>query len=476
MSRSPDNRERPWRITMAAVGGLLVAIIIIGVMGLFLNQSIKRVADDAFNYDVEIEDEGDDLKAVILDARDYHRTLYFGGPTRGAINDFEGNRHLVEEEIDELERIGPYDEDIPQPEEIRAMADEYYEDFGRAIDDYERTKDRHAWEDTSDLGLARLAKMEQAAAEIDALGEKLSSESLQRVDRRASTATLVLLIAIGGLLVAGMGLAYAAVRVVNELRRLYAEQQKASDKLAEASKAKTDFLADVSHELRTPLTVLRGNAEIGIRLEKDEDQKEILHEILGESDKMTKMVEDLLFLARSDSSLPPLDLAPVRAASFLSGISDRASVLVRERGARLETDLSVEGELKIDPGRIEQAVLILVDNAAKYGSQGGGEVSLSAKTDSGELCIEVVDKGPGIPEEDLSRVFERFYRVDKARSRRLGGSGLGLPIAKTIVEAHGGRIEARSRVGEGTKMSIHLPLFSGPEIQAHRRTSTSTSR
>ena len=143
----------------------------------------------------------------------------------------------------------------------------------------------------------------------------------------------------------------------------------------------------------------------------------------------------------------------------MSELAGRATVLARERGATLETDLRAEGTLRADPTRLEQAVLILVDNAIKYGPPGGTVTLRSDVTRSGELRITVEDDGPGIPKEDLPRIFERFYRVDKARSRRMGGTGLGLPIAKTIVEAHGGHITAESRPGRGTRMSIHLPLL-----------------
>ena len=122
--------------------------------------------------------------------------------------------------------------------------------------------------------------------------------------------------------------------------------------------------------------------------------------------------------------------------------------------------------MEIDRQRLEQAVLILVDNAAKYGPP-GGTVTLASFVRSGELHIGVEDRGPGIPAKELPHIFERFYRLDKARSRQLGGTGLGLPIAKTIVEAHGGRIEAASRLGEGTKVSLRLPLLSQPtEVEA----------
>jgi signal transduction histidine kinase len=128
----------------------------------------------------------------------------------------------------------------------------------------------------------------------------------------------------------------------------------------------------------------------------------------------------------------------------------------------LEAKPSGEGRLRVDPARVEQAVLILVDNAAKYGPP-EGPITLTTSTGSGELRITIEDCGPGIPEEDLPRIFERFYRINKERSRKRGGAGLGLSIAKTIAEVHGGRIDAESRVGGGTRMSLHFPLLAGQE-------------
>jgi two-component system sensor histidine kinase VicK len=129
----------------------------------------------------------------------------------------------------------------------------------------------------------------------------------------------------------------------------------------------------------------------------------------------------------------------------------------------LERKLEGGGLVEIDVQRIEQAVLILIDNAVKYGPP-GGTVTLGASVISSELRISVEDRGPGIPREELPRIFERFYRLDKARSRKLGGTGLGLPIARTIVEAHGGRIYATSRPGKGTKMLLCLPLLAEPRL------------
>jgi len=452
-------REQPWRVTVATVAGLLVAITIAGLVGLLLIRSIENVTDEALRYDVNLEDEGDDLRAAVLDVRHYHRNIYFGGPSKTRIDDFENSYAQLEEEIRELKALGVRDPDAPQPEEIQATAEEYYRDFRPAVALYE--EDRAAFDAASDRGLARIDEMNRAGEELDELGEQLSEVSFTKVDRATTTATVVLLSVIFGLLLVGAGLAYATVRVVNELRRLYDEQQAAAQKLAEASQAKTDFIADVSHELRTPLTVLRGNAQVGLALGIDREHAEILEEIVAESKRMSRLVEDLLFLAKSDSASVPLAFETVAVEPFLAELAGRAGVLARERGAALETELEGEGLVRIDPQRIEQAVLILVDNAAKYGRR-GRNVTLAASARSGQLRIEVRDHGPGIPREMLPRIFERFYRLDKARSRELGGAGLGLPIAKAIIEAHGGHIEAISRQGEGTRMSLCLPLIDEP--------------
>ena len=462
-----DVREQPWRVTMMAVGGLLVAIIIAGLIGFWQTRNIERVADEAFSY-VELEDEGDDIRAAVLDVRHFHRNLYFSAMDSGRLTpesmaDYEAARERMHDEIDELEEVGAYDANSPQPEDFRRWTNEYYAGFRPFIQQTE-VPDREAFDAASDRGLAQIAEMETAAEELDGLGEDLTDDSLQRVDRAATTSALVLLGAVFGLLLAGAALAYAAVRVVNELRRLYAEQQKTAEKLAEASRAKTDFLADVSHELRTPLTVLRGNAQVGLALGPEEEQEQILHEMVEESKRMSRLVEDLLFLARSDSTSPSMKPEKISAALFSSELAVRAEVLTREQDALLETDLRAEGALNADPARLEQAVFILLDNAIKYGPPGGVVTLRSDVTHAGtqtdKLRITVEDRGPGIPRQDLPRIFERFYRVDKARSRKMGGAGLGLPIAKTIVEAHGGHITAESRPGQGSRMSIHLPLIS----------------
>jgi two-component system, OmpR family, sensor histidine kinase VicK len=450
--------SQPWRIAIAAVVGLLLLTVVDSFVGLALNRRVEQITEEALRYDVELEDEADDLRVAVLDVRHYHRNLAFAGASRGAIDDFEGAVGALEEEIGELAAIGVRDADAPQPNQIAALAERYYAEFRPAVDRYD--VDRAAFIEASDRGLVLLAELGDLAEALDKLGEERAAAALISVEQATGTARVALVAVLGVLVPIAAVLAYSAVRMVGELRRLYAQEQAAGVALAQAARAKADFLADVSHELRTPLTVLRGNAEVGLELGRECVHAEMLEEIVKESARASRMVEDLLFLARSDSAAP-LELETVAVAPFMAELEARAQVLARERGASLRAELTVEGQVRIDPGRIEQAVLILVDNAAKY-SPPGEPVTLSSATEHGELCIAVADRGPGIPAAELPRVFERFYRLDKARARKEGGAGLGLAIAKTIVEAHGGRIVAASSPGEGTRMTLFLPLLARP--------------
>lgn len=454
VKRLESGKFRPWWVVGAAVGGLLVFIAMAGIAGLALNERVSAINDSA-RYDVELEDMGDDLRVAVLDVRHFHRNIAFAGDSRNGTAEFEAAYATLQTEIDELEELGVRDNDAPQPEELRAMAGEYYEGFRPVL---ELDNESPEFIEASDRGLARLDRMEETTRQIDALSEELASDALNSVEQATTSARILLLAVLGGLTMVGAALAYTAVKTAAELRRLYASERESAGKLAEASQAKTEFLADVSHELRTPLTILHSNAEVGQRVDQDPAYyRELLARISGESGRMRRMVEDLLLLARSDSASLPLETEALDAELFLVEVAERADALAKQRGATLKARLGGEGQLLVDLARMEQAVLVLVDNAAKYGAP-GGEITLSSDAAGGRLAIEVSDRGPGIPEEHRDRVFERFYRVDKARSRKQGGSGLGLPIAKTIVEAHGGRIEARERDGGGTRMRITLPL------------------
>lgn len=440
-------RRRAGWLESAALVGLLVIIAAAGLVGLWLNAEVRRITDQALSYDIELEDRSDDFRVAVLDMRHYHRNIAFVGPTRRGLVDFDSAYFQLQAQIDRLEELTVPDPNVYRATELRQLAEEYYEEFRPAIELYDT--DRQAFALASDMGLVRIAELEGAAREIDRLGEQRSSDALRRVETTENSARIVLLTVLFGLGLVGAGLVYL-ISVNNR------EKRRAAAELARSLQMRNAFIADASHELRTPLTVLRANAEVGLELERNCVHVEILEEIVAESERMTRLVEDLLFLARSDSDTVPLELERVNVEPFFVELGERARLLARERGAELQQQLRAAGTILVDRTRIEQVVLILVDNAVKYG-ESDQPVILRTTRRGKELVVEVIDRGQGIPAADLEMIFERFFRVDKARSRNVGGTGLGLPIAKSIVEGHGGRIEAESVVGRGTTMRICLP-------------------
>jgi two-component system sensor histidine kinase VicK len=452
--------DRPWRTAVIAVAGLLVFIAVIGVVGILINRDIHQTVERAVAFDVELEDDGDDLRVAILEVRHYHRDLLLDtrNPFPQRIEAWRDRYAILLDEIDALDLLledAPPNLDLPEIGALRGMAENYYARFDAALgagDDADFINEGTALLEPIDV-MARIAER------VDEEGDRLSELALNEIDRSSATGTLILSAVIVGLGAMGGVLAFAVLRLVQDQRRLVAVEQAAARQLAEASRAKTDFIADASHELRTPLTVLRGNAEVGLAIQDAAARTEILGEIVEESARMSRLVDDLLFLARSDAARVPLEMSTVGSDHLVDRLVRRAEVLARERGATLAANVQGDGPLAADPDRIEQAVLIMVDNAAKYGPP-GGTVELNARTHDGRLIVEVSDRGPGIPDEQLSRVFERFYRLDAGgRDRTSGGAGLGLSIAAAIVEGHGGRISATRRKGGGTTMSLSLPLL-----------------
>ncbi len=441
-------RAQPGWLETVALGGLLLVIAIAGVVALSINNQLGRTTEQALAFDMELENRSDDFRVAILDMSRFHRNISLVGPTRRGLEDYENAYLLLQRQIDRLEALGVTDPNVYSPAELRAIAQQYYDNFRPAIDLYD--EERQAFDQASDAGLLQIAELQGAAIELDRLGEQRAAEALRRIDEAESRARAALLIILIGLVLTGVALSSIVVQNTREKQAVAVE-------LARALDMKNAFIADASHELRTPLTVLRANAEVGLDLDRSCVHTELLEEIVQESVRMTRLVEDLLFLARSDADGVPLETEVVSVEPFLAELAERAGILAREHGAALQQELRAQGAISIDPARIEQVVLILVDNAAKY-SPAGSQIMLRSATRGGELIVEVVDHGPGIPEADLALVFERFYRVNVARSRRRGGTGLGLPIARSIVEGHGGRIEAQSRLNEGTTMRFILPL------------------
>ena len=232
------------------------------------------------------------------------------------------------------------------------------------------------------------------------------------------------------------------IRDVTELRRLEAVRR--------------DFVANVSHELKTPLTSIIGYAETLTTEDAGKDAERFAHTILNNARRMQELVDDLLDLSRIESgrwqpTLARVDVAGVVGEAWAEFL-DRA----RARRIKITVAASVARHVKADPDALRQILTNLFDNALRH-TPPGGRITVTAEASAGGVTIAVADTGSGIASEHLPRIFERFYRADPGRSREEGGTGLGLAIVKHLIEAHGGRVEARSTLGEGTKILLFFP-------------------
>lgn len=224
--------------------------------------------------------------------------------------------------------------------------------------------------------------------------------------------------------------------------------------------SRREFVANVSHELRTPLTTIKSYLEAleDGALEEPKLAGKFVSVTRNETERMIRLVTDLLQLSRLDSKQAIISREVTDVGEMLEEVADRFSFQLEHRGIEIEMDIepSVD-EIMLDRDRIDQVLDNLVSNAIKY-TPDGGHISIRAhRTESNQLEVNVQDTGIGIPKKDLNRIFERFYRVDKARSRSMGGTGLGLSIAREIVRAHGGTILLESELGQGTKVTFTLP-------------------
>lgn len=278
----------------------------------------------------------------------------------------------------------------------------------------------------------------------------LSRLALQPVDRINATAR-----SIGE---RNLGKRLPVPETDDELQRLSETLNEMLDRIEDAFQRITRFTADASHELRTPIALIRTTSEVALRKERDDaDYRDALGEIHSESIRTTELIENLLTLARTDAGWETLDRNPIDLSTLLLEATTQAQKLANERGIRLicepvQEPLSVFG----DGSSLRRLLLILLDNALKY-THPGGTVGVWAKPASDFILIEVQDSGVGISAEHIPHIFERFYRVDQSRSRDSGGAGLGLSLAKWIVEAHGGAILVESTPGAGSTFTVRLP-------------------
>jgi two-component system phosphate regulon sensor histidine kinase PhoR len=235
---------------------------------------------------------------------------------------------------------------------------------------------------------------------------------------------------------------------ITELRRL--------------ERVRQDFVANVSHELRTPVSNIKGYAETlkeGAINDKN-NAKDFVEIIYRDSERLAQLIDDLLDLARIESGKMKMVFLPIDVNSTL----ERSIAIIANQAKEKAISIKLQAPVSLpkilaDEARISQVLINLLDNAVKY-TKTGGVVTISARQKDRYVQIDVSDTGIGIPEEDMPRIFERFYRVDKARSRELGGTGLGLSIVKHIVQAHGGEVWVKSLVGHGSTFSFIIPKFS----------------
>ena len=233
----------------------------------------------------------------------------------------------------------------------------------------------------------------------------------------------------------------------------------ANDRLMRADQIRRQFFADISHELRTPLTVILSASQFTLRGadKSPQEYKDILQHVTTQAQHLSRLVDDLLFIARSEAGAAKLKREPVALAKLVGEVCADAQALADSKAIRIAFSAS-DDEAKVsgDPGRLRQLFLILLDNAVHY-SNADSLIEVALNATSQGILVRVADSGVGIAANDLENVFERFYRGDQAADMNTKGSGLGLPVAKAIVEAHDGDITIESQPAHGTKVSVTLP-------------------
>lgn len=217
------------------------------------------------------------------------------------------------------------------------------------------------------------------------------------------------------------------------------------------------FVANASHELRTPLTLIHAGVELAERKSNDPEQRELLADVITDANYMKKLIEDLLLLSRLDAHSLKFDFQKISLASFIQELTRQLCLVADNQKVIIRTNLSYT-TVKADPVRLRQILLIVLDNALRNSSE-GQEILVETVPQQEKAIIRVIDHGKGILRKDLEKVFDRFYKVDNQSSQEYRGSGLGLSIARSLIEGQGGTITLDSQPGEWTEVKIALPLI-----------------
>jgi two-component system phosphate regulon sensor histidine kinase PhoR len=247
---------------------------------------------------------------------------------------------------------------------------------------------------------------------------------------------------------AGANGAVLVLHDITELRRL--------------ERVRRDFVANVSHEFKTPLTAIQGFAEtlLSGALDDKANRERFVEIIREHAWRLARLTDDLLKLSRIEAGRLELELRSIRAEELVNSCIETARLNAKARGLEIHVDLPENPPaIRGDGVQLGEVLQNLLDNAVQY-TPSGGKIEVKARSNGHDVVFTVADTGIGIPESDLERIFERFYRVDAARSREAGGTGLGLAIARHIVEAHGGRIWVESAIGQGSRFHFSVPCVS----------------
>jgi len=243
----------------------------------------------------------------------------------------------------------------------------------------------------------------------------------------------------------------------DELDRLAKTLNDMLGRLDDAFHQMRQFSADASHELQTPLTILKGEMEVALRSPRSaKEYQRVLESGLEEIDRISQLVEGLLLLARADAGVLRLDLRPVELKELLQEIYEQMKVVADDHSVNLQTASMEPVSIQGDRENLRRLLLNLVDNAIKYTAEAGG-VTLSVQAEGEWAAVRIFDTGIGLSKDEQDRIFTRFYRAVEARSQGEGGAGLGLCIAESIAEAHGGRIQVESTPGQGSTFTVFLP-------------------
>lgn len=244
----------------------------------------------------------------------------------------------------------------------------------------------------------------------------------------------------------------------DEIGRLTSTLNEMIERLQDSFEQIRQFTSDVSHELRTPLAILMGEMELALRSPKQNVQyKETIMSALEEVTRLSKVVQSLLEISRAETGQVKIDFLPLNLSDTIRDIAEDMQILAEEKGIKLESIIEDNIIIMADYVRIHQTLINVIDNSIKY-NRPNGSVLVRMQADTNYAVIRVSDTGVGIPEDSLEHIFDRFFRVDKARSRDVDGTGLGLAIVKWIVESHHGSIDVESQLGKGTMFTIKFPL------------------